>query len=62
MRNAALTLGLIAGLIGMVVGFFGYGYTALIDQRSLWVFLLLVLVIKGAGPVSIDRFLASRRA
>ena len=28
---------------------------ALADQRSLWVFVLLVLVLKGAGPVSIDR-------
>lgn len=27
MRNAALTLGIIAGLLGMIVGFFGYGYT-----------------------------------
>ena len=27
MRNAALTLGLIAGIVGMMVGFFGYGYT-----------------------------------
>lgn len=29
MRNAALTLGIIAGVIGMIVGFFGYGYTEL---------------------------------
>ncbi len=27
MRNAALVLGITAGLLGMVVGFFGYGYT-----------------------------------
>ncbi|MBV0912565.1 hypothetical protein [Anianabacter salinae] len=27
MRNAALTLGVIGGIIGMIVGFFGYGYT-----------------------------------
>ncbi|WP_146585910.1 hypothetical protein [Puniceibacterium confluentis] len=27
MRNAALTLGIIAGMIGMVVGFAGFGYT-----------------------------------
>ena len=27
----------------------------LIDQRTLWVFLLLVLVFKGAGPLSIDQ-------
>lgn len=31
MRNAALVLGIIAGLAGMVVGFFSYGYTAFID-------------------------------
>ncbi|SNR56338.1 hypothetical protein [Puniceibacterium sediminis] len=29
MRSAALTLGIIAGVIGMFVGFFGYGYTEL---------------------------------
>lgn len=27
---------------------------ALIDQRTMWVFLLLVLVIRGAGPISVD--------
>ncbi len=32
MRNAAMILGVIAGLIGMVVGFFGYGFVELIDQ------------------------------
>ena len=32
MRNAALVLGLVGGLIGMVVGFFGYGYTEAIDH------------------------------
>ena len=32
MRNAALMLGIIAGLVGMVVGFFSYGYTAFIDH------------------------------
>lgn len=31
MRNAAMVLGVIAGLIGMIVGFFGYGYVELID-------------------------------
>lgn len=31
MRNAALVLGIIAGLVGMLVGFFSYGYTAFID-------------------------------
>lgn len=29
MRNAALTLGIIAGVFGMIVGFFGFGYTEL---------------------------------
>lgn len=30
----------------------------LMDQRSLWVFLLVVMVIKGAGPLSLDRLFA----
>ncbi len=29
----------------------------ILDQRALWVFLLLTLVIKGAGPLSLDRLL-----
>lgn len=32
MRNAALILGIIGGLIAMVVGFFGYGYTEAVDR------------------------------
>ncbi len=32
MRNAALVLGIIAGVIGMAVGFFGYGYTEAIEH------------------------------
>lgn len=32
MRNAALVLGLIAGVFGMFVGFFGYGYTVAIEN------------------------------
>ena len=31
----------------------------IMDQRSLWIFLLLVLVFKGAGPLSFDRALSS---
>lgn len=31
MRNAALVLGLIGGLIAMIVGFFVYGYVVFID-------------------------------
>lgn len=30
MRNAALTLGLIGGLVGMIVGFFSFGYVEFI--------------------------------
>ncbi|MGB5557642.1 MAG: hypothetical protein WBN04_06495 [Paracoccaceae bacterium] len=30
MRNAALTLGVLGGILGMIVGFFGYGYTEFI--------------------------------
>lgn len=33
MRNAAMVLGLIAGLIGMVVGLFGFGYAELSQAR-----------------------------
>ena len=29
---------------------------ALLDERTFWVFLLIVLVFKGAGPLSLDRF------
>ena len=32
MRNAALTLGIIAGLGGMLIGFFSWGYTDLINR------------------------------
>lgn len=31
MRNAALTLGVIGGIVGMIVGFFSYGYTQFVD-------------------------------
>ena len=34
MRNAALMLGIIGGLIAMVVGFFGYGYTGVVQNHS----------------------------
>lgn len=32
----------------------------ILDQRAFWVFVLLVLVIKGAGPLSLDRLFASK--
>lgn len=34
--------------------------SAILDQRAFWIFLLLVLVIKGAGPLSLDRAFAGR--
>ncbi|MCI2397882.1 DoxX family membrane protein [Aliiroseovarius subalbicans] len=32
----------------------------ILDQRLFWVAILIVLVVKGAGPLSLDRLLASR--
>ncbi|WP_296762372.1 hypothetical protein [Sediminimonas sp.] len=32
MRNAALVLGVIGGIVGMLVGFFSYGYTEAVDR------------------------------
>lgn len=34
MRNAAMVLGTIGGLIAMLVGFFSFGYTEFIDQHA----------------------------
>lgn len=34
MRNAALVLGIIGGVVGMIVGFFSYGYTQVVDLVS----------------------------
>ena len=34
MRNAALVLGIIGGLIALVVGFFGYGYTEVVRAHA----------------------------
>jgi hypothetical protein len=34
MRNAALVLGLIGGLWGMLIGFFSYGYTELVARHA----------------------------
>lgn len=31
---------------------------AILDQRTLWIFLLALLVLKGAGPISLDARLA----
>lgn len=34
----------------------------ILDQRLFWVFVLLVLVLKGAGPLSLDRVLRAQAA
>lgn len=36
-------------------------YGLIMDQRLLWVFLLLLLVIKGGGPISVDYILTKFR-
>ena len=65
------------GMIGFVLvqsltDIFGHGAAAgawfdrasdavILDQRAFWVFLLAVLVLKGAGPLSADRLLGVER-
>ena len=34
----------------------------IVDQRAFWMFLLIYLVMRGAGPLSLDRLLGSRQA
>ncbi len=43
-------------------GWFDNSATAMADQRAFWVFLLVVLVLRGAGPLSLDAALARRGA
>ncbi|MGL4235684.1 DoxX family protein [Tabrizicola sp.] len=61
------------GMVGFVLvqsltDIFGHGVAAgawfdrasdavILDQRALWLLLLAVLILKGAGPISADRFL-----
>ena len=35
---------------------------AIMDQRTLWIFLLLTLVFRGAGPLSLDRLILERKS
>ncbi len=42
---------------GVPLGSYLVSAQGLIDQRTMWVFLFLVLIIKGAGPLSLDRLL-----
>ena len=41
--------------------FDGSPYSIILDQRVFWIFLLLYLVMRGAGPFSIDHWLRNRR-
>jgi putative oxidoreductase len=36
--------------------------SVILDQRAMWVYLLIVLVVKGAGPLSLDAAFARRVA
>ncbi|MEM6306696.1 MAG: DoxX family protein, partial [Pseudomonadota bacterium] len=40
--------------------FDGASGSLIMDQRAFWIFLCIVLVIKGAGAVSIDHLLGKR--
>ena len=48
------------GLAATDIGawFDGLPSALILDQRAFWVFLLIVLVVRGAGPVSVDRLLS----
>ncbi len=47
------------GLVSKDVGrwFDSVPGSLILDQRALWIFLLVIIVLKGAGPFSVDRFL-----
>lgn len=74
-RIAALGM-IVVVIVQSVVDIFGHNLAAadigtwfdnlptalIVDQRAFWVFLLLYLVMRGAGPLSVDRFLAPRAA
>ena len=45
---------------GIAFGTWSNNVPELVDTRTLWVFLLLVVAVKGAGPFSIDRLFAPK--
>ena len=51
MRNAALILGLIGGIVGMIVGFFGYGFAVL---GEIWAEFFQAAQEVGVGEVVED--------
>ncbi|MEO1678109.1 MAG: DoxX family protein [Pseudomonadota bacterium] len=51
------------GLAGADIGgwFDNVASAAIVDQRTLWVFLMLVLILRGAGPISVDALVSAAR-
>ena len=41
--------------------FDGLPTSTTLDQRAFWMFVLVTLVLKGAGPLSLDRLLSRNR-
>lgn len=60
MRNAALVLGIIGGIVGMIVGFFSYGYTEAVDwaQTNLDTVPGFLTQVENVGLIRIVSFLA----
>lgn len=60
MRNAALVLGIIGGIVGMIVGFFSYGYTEAVDwaQMNLDTVPGFLTQVENVGLIRIVSFLA----
>ncbi len=54
MRNSALVLGIIGGIIGMLVGFFSYGYTEFVD----WIGDEVPDVLEQVDNVGLIRFMS----
>ncbi len=54
MRNAALILGIIGGVVGMIVGFFSYGYTEFVE----WFADEVPDVLEQVDNVGLIRFMA----
>lgn len=56
MRNAALTLGIIAGIVGMFIGFFSWGYIAVTERYEevgeLFSFVENAQLVKVSGLLS----------
>jgi putative oxidoreductase len=59
---ALIVLGLFTRFAALgMIGFDRLPDGTILDQRGLWVLLLVVLVVKGGGPVALDRVLLARR-